>query len=597
MTFSIRTVLLFGFGGLLAISLIIVSLVGVLGAGRNTLTLLASQSEQMVAEAERHLIAALQPIEDQGAFLASEFASGRLDFDHPERLTLVMEASVAAVPDLAGMVVLDARGVGYRYLGSRRDGALDTIAEVDFRTDSRFGNVLDLAKQSARPVWRRPFWAFEVAQTVINLHTPLFHNGEFVGLVIQGRTVADLSIRLRQLQEGADKVPFLLYGRDHVLAHPVLADGTLSASFEEPLPTVVGFSDPVMAGFAHLEPARFTTLSRSERTKIGHFHYEEHGYLFSYQEVAKLVADVPIIVGIYVNEDRYADLTDRLWYMVVTGLVILLIATIISLKLAKYTILPIRALSVASSHVATGDLDSVPPLMRSRFRELDDAARAFESMIQGMKEHRHILNLFGRVMPKKVADRMLQSDDDLAPQLVVATVVFCDLAEFTKMTVELGPERVVNVLNAYFTDMVEIVHDYDGIVTQFQGDAILAVFNLPIADPDHAAKAVAAARDMRAHLKSRSYEGQILSNRIGIATGPMIAANVGAATRMNYTVHGDTVNLAARLENMNKDLATDILISHSTASAIGFKGLVDLGDQEIRGHNQPERVYTIAEGG
>ena len=263
-----------------------------------------------------------------------------------------------------------------------------------------------------------------------------------------------------------------------------------------------------------------------------------------------------------------------------------------ALWMARATVRPIQALAKASLHVATGDLDAVDPLPRSRMRELDEAGIAFTHMVQGLKERARIMDLFGRVVPTAVAERMLRSPKELAPQKVEATVLFCDLVGFTALCEGLGADHLVQVLNAYFTDMVDIIQDQGGIVTQFQGDAILAVFNVPLGDHAHPAKAFAAARAMQVHLESHSYLTQLLSIRIGIATGPVIAANVGAASRMNYTVHGDTVNLAARLENLNKTYGTKIILSAETAERSGAQDIKSLGLVEIRGRTQPTEVFA-----
>ena len=202
------------------------------------------------------------------------------------------------------------------------------------------------------------------------------------------------------------------------------------------------------------------------------------------------------------------------------------------------------------------------------------------------------MDLFCRVVPTAVAERMLRSPKELAPQKVEATVLFCDLVGFTTLCEGLETDHLVQVLNAYFTDMVDIIQGQGGIVTQFQGDAILAVFNVPLGDRDHPAKALAAGRAMHLHLENSTFLTQKLAIRVGIATGPVIAANVGAASRMNYTVHGDTVNLAARLENLNKTYGTKIILSAETAERSGALDIMSLGLVEIRGRTQPTEVFA-----
>ena len=602
MTIPIRIVLVVGFCGLLAVSLGIVIYTGVSGALSNTLALIAGNSVRMVEHAEQRLSDELSPIEAQAAWIAENFSTGRLTFDDPQKLRLSLESSMAALPDLAGMVVVDTQGHGFRFLSKWQVVEGPPVQAVSVESDSPLGRAIESAREIKIPVWRRPVWVAELAQTAINLHTPLVRNGQFLGLLIQGKVVADLSDRLRDFDWwGSGATPFLLYDGNQVLAHPSLAEGALNATTEAPLPTVSAFDDPVLQSLPNMAPLQVQDFGEDERFKLGQVFIENRRYLISYAQFSGLAADKPITVGLYVDEDQYRPLRTKIYEMIGASLTVLAISVAITLWLAKQTGQPIRALAAASNRVAAGDLDHVPALPHSRLRELDAASRGFERMVAGLKERERILDLFGRVVPQKVAERMLHAPDGLAPQQAEATVLFCDLAHFTNMTEELGPEKVVTVLNAYFTDLVDVIHTFDGIVTQFQGDAILAVFNLPMADPDHAFKAIEAGTVIQRHLNRQTYEGERLTARIGIATGPLIAAMVGAESRLNYTVHGDTVNVAARLEELNKALDTHILIADSAVNAAkaslaaaNTPHLKSLGPQIIRGRETPVTVFTIA---
>ncbi|MEQ8442906.1 MAG: adenylate/guanylate cyclase domain-containing protein [Alphaproteobacteria bacterium] len=593
---SIRSVLVFGFCGLLGLAVIAVGLVGVGGAFDNTFVLIARDAVSLVDDADQRLQEELQPIEDQARYIESRFATGDLSFDDPDRLVLALESSTAPIPDLGGMLLVDANGVGYRWVGRRR---IDAVPEIttgnfgDIYPEYSLGTIIEMARETEGSVWRRPAWIAELGQTIINLHTSLWRDGQFLGVLVQGKTVADLSVRLRSIQRGTSAVPFLLYNDSHVLAHPILGFVNLDVSLEEPLPSLQEFSDPVLGGYAEREPMRIDQDDITASIDLAQVDMANGWFMFATRDISNIAADRPITVGFYFDEDHYQEVWNRLLRMSAVAVVVLVLSVLAALYVSKATMRPIQALADASQIVANGDLENVPVFPRTRMRELAEAAAAFREMVAGLKERERIMDLFGRVVPHKVAERMLQSPEDLAPQTVTATVLFCDLEGFTRMTEELGPERVIAVLNAYFTDMVDIVHEQDGIVTQFQGDAILAVFNLPLADPDHAQKAVLAARTMRAHLRDRDYGGRKLRNRIGIATGPMIAANVGAETRMNYTVHGDTVNLASRLENMNKEYQTDILIADTTAGLLHDIPIQKLGSVQVRGRDAPAEVYTL----
>ena len=592
MTLSIRSVLLFGFCGLLALSISAVAITGLIGALSNTLTLMAREATQMVEEADRRLTAELAPIESQARFISNRFEDGRLSFDAPERLSITLDASMAAIPDLAGLLLIDTNGTGYRLLGARRNDDDAPLKIGNYMQIPGIADALAQAKDTTESVWRRPVWVSEIQQTAINLHTPLYREGEFIGVLMQGKAVADLSIQLRRLQDFAGKVPFLLYGSDSVLAHPGLAELKSNASKVEPLPPLNTFQDGILASFPTLQDVIFENFSEDKSIKMGRSTFAGQNYFFAYRTLQVSAADKPITVGLYVDETRYNTVRDRLRAILVVGGGVMLLSIIAALWMARATVRPIQALAKASLHVATGDLDAVDPLPRSRMRELDEAGLAFTHMVEGLKERARIMDLFGRVVPTAVAERMLRSPKELAPQKVEATVLFCDLVGFTTLCEGLETDHLVQVLNAYFTDMVDIIQGQGGIVTQFQGDAILAVFNVPLGDRDHPAKALAAARAMHLHLENSTFLTQTLAIRVGIATGPVIAANVGAASRMNYTVHGDTVNLAARLENLNKTYGTRIILSAETVERSGAQDVKSLGLVEIRGRTQPIEVFA-----
>jgi class 3 adenylate cyclase len=187
-------------------------------------------------------------------------------------------------------------------------------------------------------------------------------------------------------------------------------------------------------------------------------------------------------------------------------------------------------------------------------------------------ERRSVSEMFGRHVPKAIAEMMISDKGALRPIEREATVLFADIAGFTTLTERLGPSGITNVLNAYFDVATDIISSHGGVITQFQGDAILAIFNVPAADPDHAQKALDAAEEL---------------------SGNLIAGNVGGGGRQTYTVHGDAVNMAARLENMNKEFGTCILLSESTADQIAGPRLKRIGSVDIRGQSGPHEVFTV----
>lgn len=217
------------------------------------------------------------------------------------------------------------------------------------------------------------------------------------------------------------------------------------------------------------------------------------------------------------------------------------------------------------------------------------------------KEKKMIRGMFSRYVTKSVVDELIKNPDmvKLGGEKKVLTVFFSDVAGFTSVSEKLTPEELVSLLNEYLTAMTEIIQKYEGMIDKYEGDAIMAVFGTPIMYEDHATRACYVSLEMQEELvKLRSKwkeEGRPeLQVRIGLNTGPMVAGNMGAASRLDYTVMGDSVNLGARLEGANKQYNTLIMISEFTYEVV--KNDIEarfLDSIRVKGKNLPVKVYEL----
>lgn len=221
------------------------------------------------------------------------------------------------------------------------------------------------------------------------------------------------------------------------------------------------------------------------------------------------------------------------------------------------------------------------------------ARTTLRRQLEAERDHAALSGMFGRFVPPAIVNAMIAGRGALAPIEREATVLFADIAGFTGMTERAGAVRTVEILNAYFDEVTRIIGAHGGIVTQFQGDAVLATFNVPVEDASHARNAFEAGLAILACVADREFAGDRLQVRVGINTGFLVAGNVGGGGRQSYTVHGDTVNLAARLEALCKDYGTGILLSASTAKALPEAKLVAVGDIAVRGFAEPVTVFSI----
>jgi adenylate cyclase len=205
-------------------------------------------------------------------------------------------------------------------------------------------------------------------------------------------------------------------------------------------------------------------------------------------------------------------------------------------------------------------------------------------------------NAFGHYLSPNMADRIANADFDLTPggEIVEATIIFTDLQGFTALSENLGdPRKLSEVLIAYFTNTTQHVVENEGTIIKYIGDAVLAVWGAPLADPKHAIRATRAAWHM--HVASgKEVLGHKLITRVGIHTGEVLAGNLGSPYRFDYTVIGDAVNFAARLEGLNKYLGTRILISDVTVSQSAGEFITRrLGDFKVVGKEQTVGIHEL----
>jgi adenylate cyclase len=201
--------------------------------------------------------------------------------------------------------------------------------------------------------------------------------------------------------------------------------------------------------------------------------------------------------------------------------------------------------------------------------ELEELALGFNSMVDGLKERDNLRSTFGKYMTESVMEHLLKGNVSLGGETITVTMLFTDIRGFTSISERMDAQALVGLLNEYFTEMVGVVMQHGGVVDKYIGDAIMAVFGAPVPRPDDAVNAVRAAVGMRValdHLNARLAERGIPAIRtgIGLHTGQVVAGNIGSESRMEYTVIGDAVNLASRLESNTKELGVDVLISSDT---------------------------------
>jgi adenylate cyclase len=231
--------------------------------------------------------------------------------------------------------------------------------------------------------------------------------------------------------------------------------------------------------------------------------------------------------------------------------------------------------------------------------ELEDLAAGFNTMVDGLQERDKLRTTFGKYMTEAVVEHLLKGQVKLGGELLPVTILFTDIRSFTTISEKMDAQSLVTLLNEYFSEMVSVVMQHNGVVDKYIGDAIMAVFGAPVPRPNDALNAVRTAVRMRtalARLNDRLAERGIAPIRtgIGVHTGEVVAGNIGSEQRMEYTVIGDAVNVASRLESSTKDLGVNVLISDATYELV--KDIVNARMVDritVKGRREPITTYEV----
>ncbi|HRG74079.1 MAG TPA: adenylate/guanylate cyclase domain-containing protein, partial [Leptospiraceae bacterium] len=276
---------------------------------------------------------------------------------------------------------------------------------------------------------------------------------------------------------------------------------------------------------------------------------------------------------------------------------IFLMGTVLTFFISNSFANPIKELQVATGQLQLGNLDASVSVNSND--EIGYLGERFNEMSLSIKEKEFIKDTFGKVVDPSVRDYLLNGNLALGGETRDVSVLFVDIRGFTTISEKLPPVDVVNWLNQYFEQMSACITNEKGLVNKFIGDAILAVFGAPIPLLNHAESAVNAAIEMRKLAKELSQEFiknglPELKIGIGIHSGKVLAGNIGSLTRLEYTVIGDTVNMASRLEAYCKEVGKDLLITENTKLLLDSQfNIESIGRIQVRGRENEIGIYSL----
>ena len=274
--------------------------------------------------------------------------------------------------------------------------------------------------------------------------------------------------------------------------------------------------------------------------------------------------------------------------------VALVLSLVAARRISRQVTRPVLRLAEGVHNIQQGHYDQSVPVEQQD--EIGELATAFNTMARGLLERDRVRNLLGKVVSPAVAEKLLATNIELGGEECEVTIVFSDIRNFTGLSEHRSPQDLLSILNLYLTRVSGVVEANGGVVDKYIGDAMMALFGAPLRHDDDPSRAIMAARQMGEALEdlNRSFEQQGLPQLevgIGINTAVVVAGNMGSQARLNYTVIGDGVNLASRLESLTKEYGVPVIVSESTkGKAAGFEFL-ELDRVRVKGKSEPVTIY------
>ncbi len=624
-TISLRGLMVLGFGGLVALSVGGVLAMSVYANFTNTLALLNKQAIQLIDGMQETIDRDAAEGERVVSGLARLYANGEFDIADDQSMQPIITALLMSEPVVETIVVIRPNeqtyglartpedtirvlpGKGGKPSRGARPGAETPSGDGGHRRSGKppepRGNGLkppsdgqppaaSASQQfphSGKPVWRKP----ELINGIL-FHTvtqSLTKNGQVEGTVVASIGAHSLNRAVMEVSEGEATTTFIANDDGHIIAH------SRQPHLFKDSPTIAPHDFPDLAINAFAAGLQNITVEEDETIRIGRAHdANDNEYIFISKDITSM-SDKPYALTAYFDAAEISAELERVTVSALIGMAAFLLAVALAILFGNRLSQPLRNIATSASQFANLELDGYKPLPRSPVREIDDQTSAMNAMHVALSE-------FGQYVPRELVRRLLQSGTEATRSVErEITVMFTDVAGFTAMSEHMNAGDVVMLLNEHFDLLCDRISSNKGTVDKFMGDGLMAFWGAPEADTNHASHAIEAATEIvaafRASNEKRRTAGlKPLRLRMGLHTGRAVIGNIGGSDRHNYTVVGDVVNVASRLEQLGKELndGDDVIacVSADCRRAAGDPpALVSAGSHELRGRTEPISVFVL----
>lgn len=567
------------------------------GANSTADRLLIDRAEHVVDTQVDLVRSKLNPVSEHLELIAALAAHGRLDINSSVAMREALWVMMTKVPaiSIAAFTTFDLKA---DLVARRPDGQVvrETIPLVDVPRGLEYFYELQTAHQT---FWGQPFWSRTQQQLVLNVRTPVRRlDDAFIGGLLATVAVGDLSYLIGRGQGGGSNY-FILVDHDKVLAHRRLVDSRgLRLSEQRPLPIIKEVDDPVLARI--WDPAIRSPRIDRALGDLGHVvEVDGRRWVFVYRKL-HLYGD-PWLIGQYFPIEDVTNDLDRLTNGAIVGGVTLAVAALLALVMGLRMARSIRTITSAAEAIERLEFDQAFH-RRSRLREIDDAGHSLDKA-------RGALKWFGAYVPRRLVFRLMElGEDAVRSRRRNVTVMFTDIVEFTPQAEDLPEQETADFLNHHFALLGACIEREQGVIDKYIGDSVMAVWGGLSRMDDHADRAVRAALAIARVVAEdnavrRAASQPVIRVRIGLHSGPVVVGNIGAPGRVNFTVVGDTVNIAQRLEQLGKEFMIDgeevvLLVSGETLVAMTDRAALGIALPEpvlrqVKGHDDPVKVYRL----
>jgi adenylate cyclase len=589
-TYTLRFILAAAFGTLVFVSVATVLAISVGANFRNTFSLLNQQAITLLNGMEKSIRLETGRAESAVAGLARLYSEGRISLDDPIGLDVVLRALLVAEDKIEGFVIVGRSGVVTGLL-RRSDGSITPIP--DFKPDE---NVVARTKASfaapaARPIWGEPILVGGILYH--NVSAQLRRGGEVDGIAIAVLGRATMNSVVAELGQNNETAAFVLDGNDDVIGHSRLT-GLFNGRNSLPLETI---PDSALTAFRR-DASREEEFGEAAAQGIKVYASRGvGGYIYITKELPGY-SERPYTLGAYFLKADIGGEVARAFYSLIAGIAGLAAALLGAILLGKRISAPLSRIANTAEKLSDFELEKFEPLPRSRIREIDHQAVALNRMHTAIKE-------FSKYVPRTLVARLVRSGASAADSVErEVTIMFTDIAGFTTLSERMNAVETAAVLNEHFDIVCSCIEATGGTVDKFLGDGVMAFWGAPEDDAGHAANAVRAARQIAAAIHSSNAARKArhkapMRLRIGIHSGRVVVGNIGGGGRQNYTLVGDAVNVAQRLEQMGHEIMSPgeeivVLASASVmAAAGGDAAFLPAGTHVLRGRERPIAIGVL----